>query len=1717
MKKKIILFAVVLVCLINFQSIAQTFGNEWINYSQTYFKFKVAKDSIYRIPIAALTALGMPSTVEGANLQLIRDGQEMPIFVSSNTALTSVDYIEFFGEKANGKLDALLYKNINLQLNPDINLISDTSFYFLTYNTSTTNKRYNFRTNNITNPPLKEDYFWNKIKINYRGEFSAGKSSDDGAQTNPALYNLNSSQYEEEGYVKKFTNAKDSIIITCNNPYKVVGGPFAYFKSSIVGKNFFTNHQMKIYANNNLIADSSYGSFDIKRFNLVVPMSYLNAQNKITLRYEPVLNVNDRFGISSLEFRYPNIFNFENKPFYIFELEPKLTDYYLEITNFNSAGVAPKLYDLTANEYIIGDISTTGIVKFVIPASTTLKKLVLINQSTLSVNVAGLEKITFKNYTLPTNQGDYIMLTHKAYADDGNGNDYVNEYKTYRESVNGGAYQVSLAYTSDVYNEFGYGYDYSTLAIKNFLNYANNNSTWSIKPKQVFILGKGINYYDYLKYKSSSYSLYPFYAIPSFGQPCSDLMFTDFTKTSRPEIPIGRLSSFNGADIKIYLDKVKDYEAELNNYSNQNSLNKLWQKRVLHIAGSKNLVEQLPIVNSLEIQKKIIASPFFGGQTTIIKKGSTSSVETINSNLIDQTLKNGVSLIQFFGHSSSSTLDYNLDLPEKLTNYKKYFTLIANGCNAGNIFETTGQKLLSERFVLVPNAGAIAFISNVNTGFSGTLGTYTDSLYAHFAYNSYGKTIGEQLQKNVYNFMNNAMYSNNSLFTMHCQQILINGDPAIKMYSFSKPDYAVEEDGVVFKQTNLTSTIDSIEVEILLHNLGKYTTDSVSLLIKQGLPNNIEIVVLNKKIPGIPNSDTLRIKIPTYGKAGLGRNYLSIELDQEALIEEISETNNTIKRFYNINNDDLIPVYPYEFSIVNMQGITLKGSTLNSFAAMKNYVFQIDTTEKFNSPLLTSTQIQSKGGVIKWQPVIALRDSTVYYWRTAMDTIAGLRKWTTSSFIYLDQSLPGWNQSHYYQFQKDNYADIYLDSIDRNFKFVGANKTLGVQNTCMNGPSPFNYAWPDYFVKVDGVTIYNFGCDPYPGYSSLQFIVIDTLTGQPWINQRPNATLPIGRFGSFDPCRIGDQNAYLDPFFEFSFANAVQNGITVQATEWRKRIMDFIDSIPKGYYVMMQPRLCVGSGCGGGNKVFVNNWKSDTTLYGSNVSLYHKLKNLGFDKIDSLYKNRSMIMWAEKDKPATAIQYVGADSTVKLYADFNYKSTLFTGNITSTKIGPSKVWSEFKQIKNTIDANTGDTTYYKIYGITLLGNENLLATVQHDTSLSFINAQQYPYLKIVMNNNDNVFKTAEQLKYWRVLYQPQPEAAINPNRFFAFIDTLAQGQSTKFSVAIENLTTIPMDSILVKYSMVNENNLKTVLGFKRYKPLPILDTIIADYELKTNLITGNNTFVVEINPDNDQIEQYHPNNIGLKSFYVAADNKNPLIDVTFDGIHILDRDIVSSKPFINITLKDENKYLALDDTSLVSVYLRYNATSSYVDELIPYDNQRLKFIPATLNATKNSNQARIEFRPEFTKDDDDYMLILKDVKDKSGNSAGTNDYKVAFSVETKASISSLLNYPNPFTTSTQFLFTLTGYQIPSQLKIQILTPTGKIVREITKAELGNIHIGRNLTDFKWNGDDQFGQPLANGVYLYRLVTNLNGEKIDHFNTGADKFIEKGFGKLYIMR
>jgi len=56
--------------------------------------------------------------------------------------------------------------------------------------------------------------------------------------------------------------------------------------------------------------------------------------------------------------------------------------------------------------------------------------------------------------------------------------------------------------------------------------------------------------------------------------------------------------------------------------------------------------------------------------------------------------------------------------------------------------------------------------------------------------------------------------------------------------------------------------------------------------------------------------------------------------------------------------------------------------------------------------------------------------------------------------------------------------------------------------------------------------------------------------------------------------------------------------------------------------------------------------------------------------------------------------------------------------------------------------------------------------------------------------------------------------------------------------------------------------------------------------------------------------------------YVIVDQTSPVMVVTFDGVHILNKDIVSAKPHIQIKIKDESTYRLLSDTSVSTVQIQ---------------------------------------------------------------------------------------------------------------------------------------------------------------------------------------------------
>ena len=1671
--------------LLNTTLVMAQFGNEWIDYSKTYYKFSTWNNRMYRIPQSTLISAGISATVKGSELKMYKNGVEVPIFVSNNSVLSSNDFIEFQGSRASGNLDAELYTNAADQVNPYMNLMHDTAYYFLVVDNSAAHLRIINGSNIISSPPAAEPYCWDSIDVNYRNTLIKGFDFD---------YNLpvfESSRFEAaEGYVRRLVkNTSDSVNFTLANAYKVAGAPNIIANSIVLGysKNF--EHNVTLTLNG---IDVDYDT--IKNFGTTIltgSYSPTSLPSSNVLRYKITssnTNNDDNIGFCNISIKYPRIFNFGAVSFKQFEIDPKPTTYYFEVLGFTIGSSGPPLlYDVTNNIVYSGDISASGKIKFQLPPSATVTKFYLISATITSrLTVTNLEPINFTDYSNSALQGDYLIMYSKNIIANV-ATDNIDQYKKYRESAAGGNYKVATVDFEQVYNQFGYGNNFHTAGVRRFLKYIKQNWT-STSPNYLFIIGKGIEYNLYNTF-CSEIAIRDFKSIaPSFGIPGSDIVMTDLNFDMVPDFNVGRLSAYDNNDIKYYLDKVKEYEALINNANNQFIDSAEWKKRVLHIGGGNDANLQLSIASAFNRQNKMIQGAYYGGKVKTTMKLSTDPTQVLDDMEVNKMINSGIGIIQYYGHSASTTFAYALNQAADYFNTGgKYSTIIANGCDANNYFLYGANKSLTEDFITIPNSGSIAFIGSVNNGYPGFLDRYTDSLYKQFSLPKANTvSVSEQIKYTISKIANTINITD--MMRPHLEQIQLHGDPVLKVNTFAKQDYAIEEKYLNFIPAQLNTTIDSFKINCKAFNLAKYNpADSIVMTIKRTFQNNSSVTYTKIFPNGIAWEDSMMVTLPLDKLIGKGVNTFTIKIDAYDSINEIFETNNTISKQMIIYDDDIIPIYPYNYSILHTAEINpnLIANTLNPFAVNQTYVVQIDTTANFNSSLLKSTTITSIGGVIEWRPNINMWDSVVYYWRCAKDTSSTNPSfnWNMYSFVYLSNGSNGWNQSHYYQYLPNNFNGLKIDA-NRKFNYVDKTTKLRIYNCKQLNPVPYNFTTFDYKGELNGDLLYTSAC----AYNVMHIIVIDSITGLPM----PNIDYG-GGVGTWGSKYCNRTNLY----FEFNYLTAAG----------RKSIMNFLDSIPNGNYVAIYPHIGTG-------QVYAKHYMNDTLINGSGNSLYHQLKSFGFTQIDSFTRNKPWIFWFRKGMGSSYVQqYMAADSTQIISPTFSIPFKDKQGAMNSTEIGPSVKWKQLQRKGYAREGIMTDTSSVNIYGIDSLGVSTLIANVLGDTSIAFIDAVQYPKLRLEYVSSDVLNRSAEQLHFWRVMYDPSPDLALAPNITFDFANKYAEGQQAPLTFAVKNVSSVDMDSADVKVYVQDKNQNKVQTMVKRIAPLKAFDTTSVSYNFDTKGLQGSNTLFININPDKKPKENTYGNNFGYKLFDAAGDVINPNIDITFDGVRILKDDIVSSKPFIKIKVKDDNHYLRLDDTALVKCLITYPGS----DQKVPifFTNDSVKFLPAN-SSTTAENACIIEYTPYF-KTDGIYELEVI-AKDKSGNNAGLYNYKVSFEVVNKQMVSSLINYPNPFSTSTRFVFTLTGSSIPDNMKIQIMSITGRVVREITKPELGPLHIGKNITEYAWDGTDQFGEKLGNGVYFYRFITkNQNEDVAAKAIFEIDKYMKKGYGKMVIMR
>ncbi len=1683
---KLILIICCLLCAFNISN-AQPYGNEWIDFEKPYYKLTLNATKVYRISYTTLAEQFDESELIGNNFKLFGKGNEIPIYVSTDGQFSTNDYIEFYGKHNDGEIDVPLYR-YNQNLHTYYSLYTNVAAYFLSLDDTGNNRRLVDQANDPTGL-TPEPYFWHNAVSFYIDTDPSSFNSGQQLSNFGDYKVLRDSYYGKgEGWTGTPFNGPATRNRTVSTPavYRGDNSLEAKLNHVHVTKSWDSQHESIISVGSSSFS-YTFTSFGVRKINEEFPVSDVsNGTTTVSYRENNTALVTD----AMVSIEYPREFDFSNETTFAFTVD-NISPTLLQITNFDRQSTTPVLYDLNNDERYEAIISGNRL-DFGLNAVTQERNLLLVSQATTNIgDITSLDSVGFIDYSLPPNQGNYIILSHKKLKTSTDNIDYVTAYHEYRLSPEGGLYESQLAFIQDIENQFGFGVRNHPMAIRKFVNYMVDNFT--IQPEHLFIIGKGISYNE-IRHNSNNFNNC---LIPSMGVPDSDSYLTARAPENEiPQIAIGRLSANTGEKVAQYLEKVMEFEAAQNDTSAfvQTVEGKQWMKRVLHLGGGKNAGEQADFKRILNNFKAIIEAPQYGGTVTSVFKSSTEPIEISTSQVVDSLIQNGVSLITFFGHSSTSTIDFDIT-PEEFNNYGKYNVFLSNGCFVGSIFGPS-LNTYSDRFIFQDGIGSVAYIAPITLAVPSSLERYSSSFYKKLSNTMYHQSIGTAKRS-----VSEELITEFSIFeTLLAKQMILHGDPGLKLNSHSAPDYIISKESINYDPSIVSASSDSFDVKIAITNIGRAIDANYNVHIRRIFSNGT-FADYQKRIPAAVFRDTVILTLPTDRVDGLGTNILSIKVDHGEEIAELSEDNNVVIDTLIVFADDIRPILPYDYCISNVQPDNIYFSTASIGGGEKNYILQIDTTLYFNSPLFNESQVLSNGGIIEWTPSIPYIENTVYYVRSALDSlIGGEYNWNYSSFLYNTSLSTGWNQSHFFQFKNNNFFTLQLEEPDRLFDFSDEQREVRLINAVFNS----SFSNTDNQTFLDG-NLLNRGA---LSEASMNFFVFDPATGKYLESytveshpNNPNAGCILGTFLDIHSCDFPSPR----PVINFQVGYRV----------WRRRIMNFINnSIPDGAYVLAFTTQRAPY------SLNVDQWEADTISPTLDRSLNKVFEEeLGSTEIRNLQNYRPYLLWTQKGNQNFPKVEFHADLNTIVDTTLYFSGNWNVGAMRSVKIGPSTQWNSLEFEHYSLDDPDHDSISFSISGIDSTGRINQLFEGITNTGfpLSAINADQYPNLQLEMYARDDSNRTAPQLKNWRVLYDKVPEAAVDPSLSYSISrDTIDIGQSVSLEAGITNISDLDMDSLLVRV-ILNRQGGAPINIFKRFGELKAGESQILNFDLSSDIIvsTGDYTILLEANPMNDQPEQFHFNNYATFLLHVNEDRINPLMDVTFDGVHILDGDIVSTRPEIEVKLKDENKGLALTDTASIEMYIYYPDapnTPIYIDP----NSEEINFVPADENELGEKNEAFMYYNPNFEVDGI-YRLKVQG-KDARNNDAGDYDYIVSFEVINETSISNFLNYPNPFSNSTRFVFILTGAEIPDQIKIQIMTISGKVVREITASELGPLRIGRNITEYAWNGTDRFGDKLANGLYIYKVFTKLNGEVIDQYKTNADRFFENdGFGKMYIVR
>ncbi|WP_235296828.1 type IX secretion system sortase PorU [Portibacter marinus] len=236
----------------------------------------------------------------------------------------------------------------------------------------------------------------------------------------------------------------------------------------------------------------------------------------------------------------------------------------------------------------------------------------------------------------------------------------------------------------------------------------------------------------------------------------------------------------------------------------------------------------------------------------------------------------------------------------------------------------------------------------------------------------------------------------------------------------------------------------------------------------------------------------------------------------------------------------------------------------------------------------------------------------------------------------------------------------------------------------------------------------------------------------------------------------------------------------------------------------------------------------------------------------------------------------------------------------------------------------------------------------------------------------------------------------------------------------------------------------------------------------------------------------------FNDFYIGGSNEGveddnpPLVDVFLNDEDFVFGGISNSEPILLIKLEDDF------GINVAGVSVGHDLTAE-----LDNNSKELYILNDFYEADLNdSRKGTVRFP---LKDIEPGKHTLKVKAWDLSNNPGEGYTEFIVVDDLGSTLEHVFNYPNPFSTRTLFQFehNLPGTEL--EILIHIYNMSGQIVKTIENIQIDD---GFRIDDIEWDGLDDYGQKIANGVYLYKINVYAN-------QLGIKK--ESNFEKLVILK